>query len=86
MKGNRYQKGRIIPSEHSHTFDTGLRLPARDAGLAAALEAGLPPASAAAALEAGFAFVSAAAALEAGFAAALDGGLAAGLEAGLAAA
>jgi hypothetical protein len=63
----------MIPSEHPHTFDAGLRLPARDAGFVAALEAG-------------FAFVSAAAALEAGFAAALDGGLAAGLEAGLVAA
>ena len=75
-----------IRSGHSHTFDTGLRLPARDDGFAAALEAGLPPASRAADLEAGFAFVSVAVALEAGFAAALDGGLAAGLEAGLAAA
>ncbi len=71
----------MIPSEHSHTFDTGLRLPARDAGFAA----DLPPASGAAALEAGFAIVSVAAALEAGFTAGLDGGLAAGLEAGLAA-
>jgi hypothetical protein len=76
----------LPPSGHLHTFDAGLRLPARDAGFAPALEAGFPPASAAAALEAGFALVSVAAALEAGFAVALDGGLAASLEAGLTAA
>jgi hypothetical protein len=75
------KKVEMIPSEHSHTFDTGLRLPARDAGFAAALEAGFPPASGTAALEAGFAAVSVAAALEAGFTAVLDGGLVAGLEA-----
>jgi hypothetical protein len=76
----------MTPSEHSHTFDTGLRLPARDAGFAAALEVGFPPASGTAALEAGFAPVSVAVALEAGFTAALDGGLVAGLDAGLTAA
>jgi len=76
----------MMPFEHSPTFDTGLRLPARDAGFAAALEAGLPPASRAVALEAGFAVVSVAAPLEAGFTAALDAGLAAALEAGLTAA
>jgi hypothetical protein len=76
----------MIPSKHSHTFDTGLRLPARDAGFTAALEVGFPPASGTAALEAGFPVVSVAAALEAGFTAALDGGFPECLEAGLAAA
>ena len=77
----------MAASEHSRTFDTGLRLPARDdAGFATALEAGFPPPSETIALEAGFPVVSVAAALDAGFTAALDGGLAADLEAGLAAA
>jgi hypothetical protein len=85
-KGNRSQRIEMMPPEHSRTFDAGLRLPARDAGFAAALEAGFPPASGTTALEAGFPVVSVAAALEAGFTAALEGGLAADLEAGLTAA
>ena len=75
-----------IPSSFLQTFNTGLRLPAREAGFAVALEAGFAPASEAAALEAGFAAGSVAATLEAGFTAALDGGLVVGLEGGLAAA
>jgi hypothetical protein len=78
------RKVKTTASASLQTFDTGLRLPAREAGFAAALEAGFPPTSEeAAALDAGLVVVSVAVALEAGFAAALEGGLVAGLEAGL---
>ena len=53
-------------SSGSQTLDTGLRLPARDAGFAAILEAGFNPASGAAILDAGFLVVPVTAALEAG--------------------
>src|ERR1700761_6495203 len=64
-KGNRTQRIAMMPPEHSRTLDAGLRLPARDAGFAAALEAGFPPASGTTALEAGFPVVSVGPALEA---------------------
>ncbi len=50
----------------SQTFDAGLRLPARDAGFPAVLEAGFAPASEAAILDTGFLVVPVTAALEAG--------------------
>jgi hypothetical protein len=70
----------MITNTCSQTFDTGLRLPAREAGFVAALEAGFPPTSELrATLDVGFAFVSVATALDTGFAAALEAGLVAGL-------
>jgi hypothetical protein len=62
----------------------GLRLPEREPGLAAALEAGFPPTSeATAALDDGLAVVSVAAALDVGLVAALEGGLVVALVADL---
>jgi hypothetical protein len=70
----------MITNTCSQTFDTGLRLPAREEGFVAALEAGFPPTSEVTAdLDVGLAFVSVATALDTGFAAALEAGLAAGL-------